>query len=411
MRYFGEITCGSLNKISRRLNDCAQLSWGDCNVKKVAVLEWISGGGLRHVPPEEIPASLLAEGTGMLRCLVEELASAGQKVCLALDDRFATQQFELPESGETISIDQNRSTPASSIPSGWLDLAQACEMTIVVAPELDNALTKVIQGLTQAGGRLFNCQSPLLNVASDKRLTAEALHANNIPHPATALLRDLDDPSNLDKLRGLANESGSSRWCVKPCDGAGCEAIQRFDSLEDLLRHIRLTGPAGNTNARLGSYLIQPWLEGEPYSCSAIVDRHGTAHWLPLVTQEIDFMILDEESSVNSCERPCYRGGKVASEALQQRRPVNLLNQTLDALCNHQVTGIPRIAESAAFGWVSFDLLYRSDDQSWTVIEVNPRFTTSVVTLADSYPGQLGQAWIDAFLGGEIRLDSWPVFD
>lgn len=344
----------------------------------------------------------------MLRCLVEELTRAGQKVCLALDDRLAAQQFGLPESRETLGIDQNRSAPANSTPSGWLDLAQACDMTIVVAPELDGALTKVIQELSHAGGRLFNCQSPFLNVASDKRLTAAALRCNDIPHPTTIVLRHLEDPNTLDQLRGEAAKSDTVGWCVKPFDGAGCEEIRRFGCLEDLLEYYWSTRAEGNADQRLGNYLAQPWLQGEHFSCSAIVDRQGKPHWLPLVTQEIDLELVASDTLTGGGERLRYQGGKLATKALQQRRPFDLLTRTLDALCNQPLTGIPRIARSAALGWVSFDLLYHPGDQSWTIIEVNPRFTTSVVTLAASYPRQLGRAWIDAFLGEPVQWDSWP---
>ena len=57
--------------------------------------------------------------------------------------------------------------------------------------------------------------------------------------------------------------------------------------------------------------------------------------------------------------------------------PRELLESTLDAL------------DPGAYGPVGIDLLYDAVTQTWTVIEVNARCTSSLVGLAQAYRGKL----------------------
>ena len=85
---------------------------------------------------------------------------------------------------------------------------------------------------------------------------------------------------------------------LKPRDGAGCEGIQVIDD-GDLIDEIaRLKG-----QERAADTIVQPYLQGRSYSCSAIVDATGRPHWLPLVTQELSIT-----------KTICYLGGEVLNE-------------------------------------------------------------------------------------------------
>ena len=59
---------------------------------KIAVLEWICGGGLLDVPPEQIDGGLRAEGLAMLRTLVSALAEEVE-VMVPLDQRLVSAAY------------------------------------------------------------------------------------------------------------------------------------------------------------------------------------------------------------------------------------------------------------------------------------------------------------------------------
>ena len=58
---------------------------------QVAILEWICGGGLMDVLPEDVPPTSRAEGWAMLSTLVEGLHAGGLEVAVALDPRLVSQ--------------------------------------------------------------------------------------------------------------------------------------------------------------------------------------------------------------------------------------------------------------------------------------------------------------------------------
>ncbi len=53
---------------------------------KILVYEHVSGGGFAG---QDISPSVLSEGFGMLRCLVEDFKVAGHEVTVMLDDRLS----------------------------------------------------------------------------------------------------------------------------------------------------------------------------------------------------------------------------------------------------------------------------------------------------------------------------------
>ena len=68
-------------------------------------------------------------------------------------------------------------------------------------------------------------------------------------------------------------------WVLKARDGVGCEGMQRMSAAE--LTAIR------STSTDRECWIVQPWLEGEAYSRTAIVDCAGKSHWMPVVRQHL----------------------------------------------------------------------------------------------------------------------------
>ncbi|MCC7338551.1 MAG: ATP-grasp domain-containing protein [Pirellulaceae bacterium] len=357
---------------------------------KIAVLEWICGGGLLDVPPEQIDGGLRAEGLAMLRTLVSALVEEVE-VMVPLDQRLVSAA-DLDSRAQVIDVSISNFSAHTIAPHDlppWAMLVEQCDAAWLIAPEIDSALPRSLDYLRACGHKLLNCHGEFLRQCSDKRLTAECLSAAGIAHPPTRGLEQIDQ-AWLNTTATKQSASEAAYWIVKPATGAGGTG-QRLVTQQQLwqLVHSARPGSSSRTLAfQCAGEIVQPWMEGRPASCSVIVDAHGKRHWLPLVSQ--DFVHPEaarqtqahfDQTSPMDKSPPHYIGctypGNERYSELPVEAPRKLLEDTLDAL------------GSGAFGPVGIDLLYQASTQSWTVIEVNARCTSSLVGLAQAYRGKL----------------------
>lgn len=351
---------------------------------KIAVLEWICCGGMHAIPIEEIPDSLLCEGRAMLLCLIEQFAAAGNHVSTMVDSRLNLGEVTLPESVELVDFSAltSRATNHDAIDetiSKWKQLSKSCDLSIVIAPEIDGILQRCVDSMIEDGLPLINCSGAFLDNSASKLRTAMRLTQHGLPTPPS-ISADKLEPSC---FRSAQFDSATGLWCVKPDLGAGCDGLHIGDANEILKVVQQLQSKA--------DWIVQPWLEGQSFSCSAIVDSHGRADWFPLVTQQLKSAPFRGQTTTRQ-----YCGGQLVSlEKLHP--PVELLNETLRVL-NEAESG-------RALGWVGVDLLLRPDlqdhESQWVVIEVNPRLTTSIIGLSKASTTNLAQRMIDAFQGQE----------
>jgi tyramine---L-glutamate ligase len=382
---------------------------------RIGLFEWICGGGMHALEVNSIPPGLLREGWAMLSTLVHLFSTAGTEVSTIIDRRLADLQgweeianhralnLEISRqlgrdatlpflehwkigSPDTIEPSGNlanqipppselaaeepksfHNQPPSAVIEAWIDAAGECDVTLVIAPEIDGLLQSCLTSLTRAGIQVLNCSGNVLANSCDKWLTADCFIRHGLPHPPTW---------KASQHRQIPF-SAAPQWCCKSRFGAGCEetVIGSASQIEKQCRDLR------NPNW----YIVQPWLEGESYSCSAIVDRGGIAHWLPLTTQQ--FQTIRFENGLSSLQ---YQGGRVASETTGLDRPVRLLNRTLDSLSD----GKP----SKCIGWIGIDLL-KSVEAEWIIIECNPRITTSLVGLSQQSPVNLASVLLEGWSG------------
>ena len=247
---------------------------------------------------------------------------------------------------------------AKAYPAVGGRLRRSADAVLVIAPELSMILPTVISKLAPISPRLLNCSGEFLSASCDKLTCARRWQVAGVNHPATRLA------SEVDRIWMSTHCASSRRWVVKPRDGAGCEGIQVIDDCDLVGEVARLKG-----QGRAADAIVQPYLQGRSYSCSAIVDGAGRPHWLPLVTQELSI-----------AKTISYLGGEV----LDADFPTEGLEHALDSL------------GAGAFGWVGFDLLKSEETDEWFVIEVNPRLTTSFVGLNRSIGGGLAGAMLNA---------------
>ncbi len=351
---------------------------------KIAVLEWICCGGMHAIPIEEIPDSLLCEGRAMLLCLIEQFAAAGNLVSTTVDSRLNLGEVALPKSVELVDFSaiSSRATNHDAIDatiSKWKQLSKSCDLSIVIAPEIDGILQRCVDSMIEDGLTLINCSGSFLDNSSSKLRTAMQLTQHGLPTPPSISA----DKFETTHLRSAQLSSTTGLWCVKPDLGAGCDGLH-IGTFDEILQVVhKLESKA--------DWIVQPWLEGHAFSCSAIVDSQGHFDWFPLVTQQLKSAPFRGQTTTRH-----YCGGQLVSlEKLHP--PVELLNETLRVL-NEAEFG-------RALGWVGIDLLLRPDLQDhegqWVVIEVNPRLTTSIIGLSKAATTNLAQRMIDAFQGKE----------
>lgn len=364
---------------------------------RIALLEWSCGGGLLDTAAGHASQNLSAEGWQMLSRLADGLAGAGLDVVVPVDLR-AIPQPALHARAHIVDISHLAPASSHAVQRRWAEIAAECEYVWVVAPEIDGLLPRILKGLQNEGNQLLNCRGEFLCKCSNKRSTAEALTAAGIPHPATTSLAELDE--TWLAATALLGDSGShiqahQRWIIKPVAGAG-GAGQRLVSHTQLL-HIKhslaaaeslpSSAPPNTHSAESDSaadWLVQPWLSGQPASCTAIVDAQGERHWLPLVSQDFGTSSSAGEWTPSfiaghgpTTLAPPYIGCTYPCAELPNTAPHALLDATLDAL------------GAGAYGPVGVDLLFDPIADTWTVIEVNARCTSSLLAIASAYRGNL----------------------
>jgi predicted ATP-grasp superfamily ATP-dependent carboligase len=308
----------------------------------ILVVEFVTGGGLAGEP---LPTSWAAEGRAMRRALAADFASvgAGARVVVTLDDRFA------PDDGPwtTVPIEPG------SFPERLQDLARRADYTVLVAPETTGLLERLTVVIEEAGGRVLGSTAAAVALAADKSALAGWFDEKMVPTPPSRII---------DPRGGLPADWTSYPAVLKPIDGAG--SVDTF----------RLDGPSSLPAAArsMPAALLQPLVPGVAMSASFLVPSRGEAR---LIATGRQVMAVRDG-------RFAYEGGMI---------PV---------ACPDAHAVLRRAVESVEGlgGFVGVDFLWDEDRREATVLEINPRATTSVVGLCRiAPPGLLAHAWLAGF--------------
>jgi predicted ATP-grasp superfamily ATP-dependent carboligase len=355
---------------------------------KICVLEWITGGSLSLDGSECSTNSLLKEGWSMLATVLEQFSAEGHQVISVMDRSvikrigFSDWQEKVLTKGASagsVSVCEVKGPmERDHLLDVWSQIASECEHCLIIAPEIDGILENCIERLRQLPLSVLNCSGTFLANCCDKWMTAQCLGKDNLPHPPTWLACDYD---NLPY-------GSFSYWCCKSRKGAGCEGMVIVEAKELLDHCQQLISPA--------DWIVQPWMPGESFSCSAIVNHAGFPVWLPLATQDI---VL--ERTLPNGRSVAYNGGRILSSKDNLDRPTALLEQALTALGDRKTQG--------CLGWIGIDLL-RDIHGHWWIIEINPRITSSITGLSRALPGNLAAMLLHApLLTANFSIASqWP---
>jgi tyramine---L-glutamate ligase len=322
----------------------------------IFVYEYVTGGGLAG---QDLPVSWTAEGGAMRRAIVEDFAAVpGVRVVTTVDARLPADG----QPGVEVRV-------VAGLAAAWFRfLASRADYTVLIAPESDSILDRSTSYLERSDARSLGSSSWGVDLTGDKFRLARHFKEHEIPSPPTWTLES--------RLFDLPEWSGPI--VVKPRMGAG--------SVDTVIVRDRRFPPWAIPRR---DYVAQPYLLGVPMSASLLVDSEGRATLLGVARQRI---------AVDEAGRISYRGGVI--RPMSQECP-DVVFRAVDSVANFHST--PTLQ-----GFVGVDFLL-DDRGEATVLEINPRPTTSYVGLAHLLrPGTIAGAWLAAVTGPLVGTE-WPA--
>lgn len=240
------------------------------------------------------------------------------------------------------------------------------DWTVVIAPETGGVLNGLLEQVQSAGGRLLGPSLEFARIAGDKQATAERLAAAGVSVPTGVWLASAEPlPRNFPYPAVL-----------KPADGAGSQDTWLLESAD-------VNGDPRALDAGDRAWRLERYAPGLPASAAFLCGPREIAALLPCGQR------------LSPDGRFAYLGGFTPLPARWRGRAVRLGEQALSAM-------------PPALGYIGVDLvLGEADDGSDDyAIEINPRLTTSYVSLRALCQGNLAQAMLDVAAGRSQQL-SW----
>ncbi|MEO5696278.1 MAG: ATP-grasp domain-containing protein [Burkholderiaceae bacterium] len=326
-------------------------------MKRILVYEHLSGAGVSAAARDD--DGMLAMGQAMRDAVVEDL--------IRLEDyevSVATRDPALPVPAAATPVTPR---PGESARDFVARQGDAHHLVWVVAPETDGILSDLQRSVDPA--RWIGCDGPAIKLASSKRATLMRLAAAGLPTPLA-----------------FEHAPETTRWVVKPDDGAGALATQLHPDPEVALADWSLRSRTG------GPMAIEPWVDGEALSLSLLC-CNGRSELLSVNRQHV---VVDADGVLS------FRGVEVnvlpvATPRAAWSRGSEPRVATLRALATRigrTVTGL--------CGFVGIDLVWHAQ-RGPVVIEINPRVTCAYVGLSRALGRNLAAEVIAALGPGAAR--------
>lgn len=297
---------------------------------KIFVCEFITGGGLYR---EALPDGLLKEGILMRDALLAELGEL-EDVELSCSCDLRVQA---PSVGCVTMMREDQ-----DVWQVWRDLIEMADAVIVIAPESSGILLRLSQMVIEQEKLLLGCPPSVVKLTTSKLATYHALKNTGISAvPSYSAQEWLSTEAHTQ----------AKHWVIKPDDGVGCEDVIYLSDKEQIVAWLKQGG-------REYTHIVQPLCAGEPASLSMFC-RNGEA-WLL------------------SCNR--QKVARVSGKFRYEGSLVNDFSQywaLFEVLAQKIACALPDLN-----GYVGVDLMVEEGDYpKLTVVEINPRLTTSYAAL------------------------------
>ncbi|MES2636194.1 MAG: ATP-grasp domain-containing protein [Pseudomonadota bacterium] len=302
-------------------------------IKKIFVCEFITAGGFNDT---DLPVGLVAEAELMRDALLRDLSDLHYLIHTTIDTRLNAPK----KCQSCVAIEANDN--AWSI---WTDQMQQADAVWIIAPEANGMLLKLTELAMLLDRPILGCGVHSVKTTSEKLATYFMLQQAGIKTIPTYTL------NNWPKTDG---EKNNGKWLAKPNDGAGCDETVLFDDVDGLANWLE-------QNHKKESHVIQPYQKGIPASISCVMHQ-GQAQVLSCNRQ----MISIENNKLS------FAGSQV-NDMRDFWPEFELLAQKI-ALTDTDLTG-----------YVGIDVIVNTQkDNEITVVEINPRLTTSYAGLAEA---------------------------
>ncbi|MBL6935202.1 MAG: ATP-grasp domain-containing protein [Alphaproteobacteria bacterium] len=300
---------------------------------RIFICEYITGGGLQS---EDLPPSLVSltrEGEMMLAALVGDLSAVQTgvgEIIVSRDPRLPAPSlsatFVSPEDGEDIW-------------AFWGRHMENADAFWPIAPETDGAMERLCHMAKERGVVLLASTPKAIRITASKRATAALLREGGVAVVPCYSEGDEIPPSSQQHPGG---------WVVKPDDGAGAEETRILPGAEE----------ARDWLGEHPGHIIQPYMEGEVASLS--------------------LLCRDGQASLLSCNRQriTMAGGDIRVQAIEVGGMENH-REAFSALADAIAALLPGL-----WGYNGIDVICGTE--GITVLEINPRLTTSYVGLGES---------------------------
>jgi len=308
---------------------------------------------------------LYGEGWAMLHAVLEDLSSLPDVYLTTMLSTHAIERFPLLEALniECIAVEPSKESLA------FRELVRHADAVLVIAPEFDDLLYQRSSWVEQADGQLLGPSSDAVRLAGDKLLVAQHFQACRIPSPTTIgadhppLTRDMPWPA-----------------VCKPRYGAGSQAtflVRGWDEMASCLARAEREGWKGEL-------VVQPFVPGLACSVAFLMGPEGSVA-LPPCRQQL-----------SNDGRFHYLGGALPLPPDLAKRAVALGKRVVESV-------------SGLRGYVGVDLVLGEspNGNEDSVIELNPRLTTSYVGLRALATANLAQAMVHAALGRPFLAPQW----
>jgi hypothetical protein len=334
---------------------------------RIGIFEWVCGGGQAHVPIDQIPKSLRAEGMAMLASILQDLTLVPDiEVSGPADRRLLGTGGPF---GRLQSLD-----PGLPCLDQWTRLASNCDAVILIAPELDGQLIQAAARLRETGSLVLTPDAQFLQAASDKWACHQAWSCDQLRTPWTCRAEDW----MANQHYWIPNHQG---WVVKPRDGAGCQGIAWYPD------HGQATLAIGDLVLEdRSNLLVQSMVPGRSASVVVLAGPKDLVA-LPPCHQDV----VRVKSADLACDRFEYRGGScpwLEHQSAIQRAAIQWT----------------RALPGKPLGWIGLDLVWHHAAGA-VAIEVNPRWTTSYLGLRQIAQSNLAWDCIQIALGQRVEPD------
>lgn len=286
---------------------------------KIVIAEFVLGGGLAA---ETASLSLLREAGMMLQALLAELKPLNLEIGVMLDCRY---QHLFADEIEKIIVQ-----PEDDFYDCLERALSQYEVFWPIAPESDQVLARMVETAEKKAIDIIASDRSAIRLCSDKSATIQHL-TPFFEVPETHKLVDFDPVF-------------PSTWVIKLIDGAGCEQTFVIDT-EALFQ-------ATLSEIQPENFIIQRFVPGRAISLSALF-RQGKG-WLLTVNEQV-MSQQDNCLNLSACRVNC-----VNRHLVRYQQVIDDIAQVIPGL----------------WGYAGIDLI-ESEDGRLTILEINPRLTTS----------------------------------